>query len=109
MLKHITSREVVEKLKLEIDIILLDVRTPQEYEQVRIKNALLLPVQLLSQETLEDIGLGENAKHKEIIVYCQSGGRSLTAYSFMQRLGYTNIKNLTGGIVRWSNREFVEK
>lgn len=98
--------DVADKITNEEDIILLDVRTPQEYEDVHLKNALLLPVQELSAKTLDAIGLGENAKDKEIIIYCRSGSRSKTAYDIMNSLGYTNIKSVAGGMIHWQEDEY---
>lgn len=93
--------DVVEKIKQGEDIILLDVRTPEEYAEIHLENSLLLPVQELSQQTLDKIGLGQNAKDKEIIIYCRSGARSKTAYDIMNSLGYTNIKSVAGGMIHW--------
>ncbi|MDC1205653.1 DUF1573 domain-containing protein [Candidatus Pacebacteria bacterium] len=102
--------DVVEKIKNKEDIILLDVRTLEEYETIHLENALLLPVQELSQQTLNKIGLGEDAKDREIILYCRSGNRSQTAYNIMESLGYTNIKSVGGGMIHWEedNYPFTE-
>jgi rhodanese-related sulfurtransferase len=102
--------DVAQKIKNGEDIILLDVRTLEEYEEIHLKDALLLPVQELSVSSLADIGLGENMKDKEIIIYCRSGARSKTAYDIMQSLGYTNIKSVTGGMIHWQedNYPFTE-
>ncbi len=102
--------DAADKIKNKEDIILLDVRTPEEYEEIHLENALLLPVQQLSAQSLAGIGLGENAKDKEIIIYCRSGARSKTAYDIMKSLGYTNIKSVAGGMVHWEedNYPFTE-
>tara|TARA_B100000745_G_scaffold300564_1_gene255333 strand:- start:16676 stop:17512 length:837 start_codon:yes stop_codon:yes gene_type:complete len=92
---------VVEKIANKEDIIILDVRTPEEYEEVHIENAVLLPVQVLSAQTLEEVGIGNDMKDKEIIVYCRSGARGQTAYNIMKSLGYTNVKNISGGMIHW--------
>ncbi len=97
--------DVVTKIKDNEDIILLDVRTLEEYETIHLENALLLPVQELSQQTLNEIGLGEDVKNKEIILYCRSGNRSKTAYNIMESLGYTNIKSVSGGMIHWEGDE----
>lgn len=97
---------VAEKIERGEDVILLDVRTPEEYEEVHIENAVLLPVQQLSAQSLTDVGLGENAKDKEIIIYCRSGARSETAYSIMESLGYTNIQSVAGGMVHWQEDQY---
>jgi len=102
--------DVADKIADKEDIILLDVRTLEEYEAVHLKNALLLPVQELSQQSLTAIGLGEDMKDKEIILYCRSGARSKTAYNIMTSLGYTNIKSVGGGMIHWEedNYPFTE-
>lgn len=102
--------DAADKIKNKEDIILLDVRTPEEYEEVHLENALLLPVQQLSAQSLADIGLGEDSKDKEIIIYCRSGARSKTAYDIMKSLGYTNIKSVSGGMIHWEedNYPFTE-
>lgn len=101
---------VADKIKNKENIILLDVRTLKEYEEIHLKNAILLPVQELSQKSLASIGLGEDAKDKEIIIYCRSGARSKTAYDIMNSLGYTNIKSVAGGMIHWEedNYPFTE-
>lgn len=98
--------DVVKKIEGGEKIILLDVRTPEEYAEVHLKNALLLPVQELSQGTLVALGLGENMKDAEIIIYCRSGARSKTAYDIMESLGYTNIKSVAGGMIHWQEDEY---
>lgn len=98
--------DVATKISQNEDIILLDVRTLEEYEEVHLENALLLPVQELSQKSLNEIGLGENAKDKEIILYCRSGARSKTAYDIMTSLGYTNVKSSAGGMIHWEEDNY---
>jgi len=107
---EISPANVVAKIQNNEDIVLLDVRTLEEYAEVHLENALLLPVGELSGQTLADIGLGESAKDKEIIIYCRSGGRSKQAYDIMDSLGYTNIKSVAGGMVHWQedNYPFTE-
>lgn len=104
--ENLTSHEVspatvVKKVQANSQTILLDVRTLEEYETLHLKNSLLLPVQELSAETLAAIGLGEDAKDKEIVLYCRSGARSKTAYDIMKALGYSNIFSVSGGMMHW--------
>tara|TARA_R110000824_G_scaffold401771_1_gene615700 strand:- start:382142 stop:382987 length:846 start_codon:yes stop_codon:yes gene_type:complete len=103
---EISPGDVVKKVNSNKGVILLDVRTLEEYEAVHLKGALLLPVQELTQDTLNDIGLGEDAKDREIIIYCRSGARSQTAYNIMKTLGYTNIKSVSGGMVHWQEDNY---
>lgn len=103
---EISPGDVVKKVRAGEDVVLLDVRTLEEYEEIHLEGALLLPVQELSEETLTSIGLGEDAKDREIILYCRSGARSQTAYNIMKSLGYTNIKSVAGGMVHWQEDQY---
>lgn len=103
---EISPSDVVKKVQSNSDVVLLDVRTPEEYEEIHLENALLLPVQELSQQSLSAIGLGEDAKDKEIVIYCRSGARSQTAFNIMESLGYTNIKSVAGGMIHWEEDQY---
>lgn len=103
---EIYPKEVVDKITSNENIVLLDVRTPDEYEELHLQNALLLPVQELSAQSLAAVGLGEDAKNKEIYIYCRSGSRSKTAYDIMTSLGYTNIKSIAGGMIHWQEDNY---
>ena len=103
---EISPGDVAGKIKNNERFVLLDVRTPEEYEKFHLKDALLLPVQELSAQSLADIGLGADAKDTEIIVYCRSGTRGKTAYDIMQSLGYTNVKNIAGGMIHWQEDNY---
>lgn len=102
--------DVTKKIQNKENVTLLDVRTLKEYEEIHLENALLLPVEELSQQTLNAIGLGQNKKDEEIIIYCRSGARSKIAYDVMKSLGYTNIKSSAGGMIHWQedNYPFTE-
>lgn len=82
------------KLEYENGAILLDVRSEIEYNRNHLLEAKNIDVSDLEQKVEEIIP----DKKQEIIVYCQSGTRSKQAREILESLGYTNIKNLTGGI-----------
>jgi rhodanese-related sulfurtransferase len=103
---EISPSEVVRKKQSGSEAVLLDVRTLEEYEEIHLKDAILLPVQEMTQESLAAIGLGEDSKDREIILYCRSGARSSTAYNIMKSLGYTNIKSVAGGMVHWQEDQY---
>jgi len=103
---EIAPAQVVARVEDDKDVVLLDVRTPEEYAEIHLEGARLLPVQELSAGTLAEIGLGEDAKDKEIIIYCRSGARSKTAYDIMKSLGYTNIKSVAGGMIHWQEDNY---
>jgi len=78
------------------DVVILDVRTQEEFDGGHIKNALLLPVDEI-KEMAESI-LPDKAQ--TILVYCRSGGRSERAARELIGMGYTNVFDF-GGIVDW--------
>jgi phage shock protein E len=93
---RIAPQEVKKKLDSEKGIILLDVRTKEEYLTGHIKGSMLLPVDILKEEA------EKNLKDREvtIFVYCRSGNRSATAAKILANLGYKNVYDM-GGIIDW--------
>jgi sulfur-carrier protein adenylyltransferase/sulfurtransferase len=89
--------ELKKKLDAKEDLFVLDVREPHEYELSNI-GAELIPLDQLSGR-MDEI---EQHKHKEVIIMCRSGGRSARACQVLQREGFENVKNLTGGINAWA-------
>lgn len=93
----------VEQLKSRMDKgdkpFILDVREPHEYAIVNL-GAPLIPVGQVGQRLSE---LPAN-KDEEIVVHCKSGGRSQKASQELKTAGYTNVKNLAGGITAWAER-----
>ena len=75
------------------DAIVIDVRTPNEYNTGHINSSLNIPV-----DNISDINYDKNSI---IIVYCASGMRSATAAKTLVELGYTNVYNLDGGLINW--------
>jgi phage shock protein E len=85
---------VEAKRRVAAGALLLDVRTPAEFAGGHVDGALNIPVQVLGQR-LGDLG----AKDREIVVYCQSGGRSARAATELRAAGFT-VHDL-GGIGNW--------
>lgn len=77
---------------------LLDVRQPDEFEQSRIKGAVLIPLGDLPNR------LDELPTDRPIVVYCRSGHRSARAVEFLQNSGFQNVESLTGGINAWADK-----
>ena len=92
--QKITPQEAKEKLQSN-SIVLLDVRTQEEYEAGRIPNSLLLPLDHLHK--IEEVVPN---KDKEVIIYCRSGVRSRNAAKALINMGYKNVYDL-GGILDW--------
>lgn len=78
--------------------ILLDVRTPQEYQMGHIPDSKNVPLSELSR-----ISSVAGEKTIPLFVYCQSGARSRQAVSELQRIGYLNVKNI-GGISAYNGK-----
>ena len=74
---------------------LLDVREPNEFALCKIYSAVLIP---LPQVALR---ISELPRDREIVVYCHSGRRSADATAYLLEQGFSDVKNLVGGILRW--------
>jgi adenylyltransferase/sulfurtransferase len=75
---------------------ILDVREPHEYEICSLPGSILIPLGQIAAR------MDELNRDDEIVVHCKMGGRSAKAVEQMQKAGFANVKNLTGGIDRWS-------
>jgi len=93
---EISVQEVDQKIKNGDDFQLIDVRNEEEREFCHI-GGTFIPLPEL-ETRFEEI-----SKDKEVIVYCRSGGRSLGAAQFLKSKGYADPKNMTGGILAWSD------
>lgn len=92
----LSQAEAKRRLDEDKSIVLLDVRTPQEYRESHISNSRLLPLDSLKAE-VKDALIDKSAT---IFVYCRSGNRSAMATKLLSELGYTNVYNI-GGIMSW--------
>jgi len=99
-MKDITVQELKKKIENQEDFFLLDVREQMEYDLFNL-NAKLIPLGELSNH-LKEL---EEYKNKEVIVHCRSGKRSGVAKTLMVRQGFSNVKNLLGGVLAWIEME----
>lgn len=94
----ISSEQLREKLKTKEPLVLLDVRNPDEYEQMRLGiGEKLIPLGQL-RKRLDEMPEDKNA---EIITWCKISLRGYEAALILQANGYTNVKVLEGGIMTW--------
>ena len=93
-----TVTELKKKMDAKDDFFLLDVREPNEFQIGRIPGSTLIPLGEVPQR------VNEIPRDKEIIVHCKMGGRSAKAATFLRQQGFKNVKNLTGGILAWSDK-----
>ena len=94
--QKITPVVVKERLDKGEKLIIVDVRTKEEYDSGHIANSLLIPYDEIEKKApalLTD-------KNAAIIVYCRTGRRSADAVQKLESLGYTNLRDL-GGILSW--------
>ncbi len=96
--KQVTPQTIAERLPEDLanGVILLDVRTPEEWAQDgHIEGATLIPLQELPDRAAQEL-----PKDAEIIVYCRSGNRSAQAASYLVDAGYGDVSDM-GGIADW--------
>lgn len=82
------------------DLLLIDVRQPEEYRIASLPAAVLIPLGELSSR-LSEI---EAYRDKRIVVHCHHGGRSMRAVMGLRQLGFNGAQNLAGGIDLWSQQ-----
>jgi len=96
-MEEITVLQLKEMQEANKEFVLLDVREIFEYEFANLGGELVPLDQL--PDRLNEI---EQYKEKEMIVMCRSGSRSARACEYLSRNGFTNVKNLKGGINDWA-------
>lgn len=94
---NISAAEVSKRKSQNEDLHLLDVREPDEHAAFNIGGTLLPVGHIMSMQT-DDIAEWQN---EEVICYCRSGMRSMQAAMMLESLGFTNVKNMTGGVLAW--------
>ncbi|HSA84324.1 MAG TPA: rhodanese-like domain-containing protein [Patescibacteria group bacterium] len=99
---EVTVDEVMRSLDTNESVVLLDVRTPGEYEKGKIAGSINVPV----QDIASDVWKVVPEKGQKIYVYCLSGSRSNIAVEEMLKLGYTNVYSVKSGMLAWRIRNF---
>ena len=97
-MKNILQDEWVSLLEEKSDKIILDVRTPQEYQSGIQPNAINLDI-FDTERFLSEIDKYD--RDKAYFVYCRSGGRSGQACSILESKGFKETYNLIGGMMEW--------
>jgi rhodanese-related sulfurtransferase len=94
--QSVSPSEGRKLLKRNRDILLIDVRSPEEYTAGHIPGSVNIPIEVLEWE-LFNLQL---SPYTPIMVYCKSGIRATSAACILISLGFINVYNL-GGIQRW--------
>lgn len=97
-IKSINNIQAEKLIKENSDLIILDVRRPSEFKEIRIPKAINIPVDDLEWELDELL----DYKDKEILVYCKIGVRSSIACNFLENEGFNKLYNLRGGILDYT-------
>lgn len=97
-LMEITPEDLKRRLDQGEALFILDVRNPEEIQICRIPGSTVLPLPELPNR------FAELDKSRELVVHCKSGMRSAKAISFLREKGFTNLKNLKGGILAWADK-----
>lgn len=96
-MQNITAEELKQRIDNGEALNLVDVREPHEHADFNI-GGILKP---LGDVRAMDIDELEGLKDKEVIVYCKSGNRSGQAAMLLETMGFSNVVNLQGGMMRW--------
>ena len=92
--REITPRDLAVRLR-EGPLQLIDVREPREWEVSHLAEARLIPLATLPE------AMGSLDRSREVVVMCRSGARGSAAALQLQAAGFTKVRNLAGGILRW--------
>ncbi len=96
---YISVDELESKISNNQNIILLDTRSKEEYKVSHLKKAVWVGYKSFEKSRVEKFD-----KNAEIIIYCSVGVRSEKIGEELKNLGFTDIKNLYGGIFLWTNK-----
>lgn len=96
-MKTIDVQALNEKIKAGETLNLVDVREPAEHNEFNI-GGILLPLGDIRVGDTESI---DHLKEQEVFLYCRSGNRSGQAAMVLESLGFTNVINVTGGMLSW--------
>ena len=96
----ITADEIKTRLDAGEPLHLVDVREPDERAEFNIGGSFV-PLGNLQMMLIDDI---DEFKNEEVICYCRSGKRSMQACLMLETFGFTNVKNLEGGMLNWREK-----
>ncbi|XOV92841.1 MAG: rhodanese-like domain-containing protein [Bacteroidota bacterium] len=95
-MKEVTPKELKAMMDAKEDFQLIDVREQREFDFANIGG------ELIPLNTIPD-NLDKVAKDKKVVVYCRSGARSGNAIMYLEQQGFSDLYNLKGGILAWSD------
>ena len=96
----IKTNEIKARIDAGEKLNLIDVREPDERAEFNI-GGIFLPLGNIQMMQIDDI---DELKNEEVICYCRSGKRSMEACMMLETFGFTNVKNLEGGMLDWREK-----
>ena len=100
----ISAHDFDEMIRIDKSSIIIDVRTPEEFNKGHLRNSL--NVNWLDENFDENLNIF--SKDLPVMVYCLSGGRSSKANERIKSLGFKNVYELDGGILEWRKNKLPE-
>ncbi len=94
-LASIGARQLHEKMQLDSELVIIDVRSAEEFTRGHISGTRLLPLATIH------LRHDEIPHNLPVVVTCRSGARSRAAIEQLRKLGFTNLINLDGGLLSW--------
>lgn len=104
-MQTITAQKLKELITENSSIHLIDVREPNEHAEFNI-GGKLIPLGYIQSLQLDEI---EHLKNEPIYMYCRSGNRSGQACMILESIGFTNVTNITGGMLAWQDLKLGSK
>ena len=96
-MRHLTPRQLAEYLQqTDTPPLLLDVREPWEYGICRLEDSQLIPMRDIPAAS------AQLDPRRETVVICHHGIRSRQVAAYLERAGFTDVVNLTGGVAAWA-------
>jgi len=95
--KDITQRELLQLLDHHQAPVIIDVRKPDEFAAGHVPGAINIPHIEISAR-LDELS---SDKHKELVVYCESGRRAAIAQGILEKAGFTDVLHLEGDMQSW--------
>lgn len=92
---NVTTSELEARLKNGEQLTVIDVREPWEYAEGHVPGSLLRPLGQIRT------WISQFSRQQELFLICRTASRSAAAYQFMQAMGFTQVRNVSGGIITW--------
>ncbi len=98
-LRLVSADDAATALASRTDLVLLDVRTPEEFADGHVDGATL--IDFYGADFADQ--LAELDRDASYVVYCRSGNRSGQTVDLMQQLGFTDVQDVEGGVLAWAD------